>query len=318
MLDQIKELSSKAVRIFKDGTDLDDARDILKTVERSLFSEWSDGLAYATGAPSVDPEQIERLHTAIENLTECHTEIRRVVTANEPVSPQRAADVVATQLANTKRLIANQTAAADRAANITTKTLNLLFAASQKLHSTYGLKGHAFQTVGPTLAQQPVNGHGKAKRVMELPSAMMFQLRQSLFPPERMIVGAGRRSANVVTIDALFDVTGSASAGGVKADPDRLGRALIAMSQSGTYFALWIHSHPGRGPDMTHPSSIDLRQHADWLKNYSSDLVSAIMVEDRYFRFWGTALENGAMAVSIAGDGVVSVSPREHVYKLEV
>ncbi len=153
---------------------------------------------------------------------------------------------------------------------------------------------------------------------MELSSAMMSALRHSLFPAERMVVGAGRRSTGTVTVDALFDVTGIASPGGVKADPSLLGQALIAMSQSGTYFALWIHSHPGSGPGATHPSNIDLRQHADWLKNYSPDLVSAIMVADRYFRLWGTALETGAISVCITGDGVVPVSAREHIYKLEV
>lgn len=319
MFDQIKDLPSKAVRMFKPGQDIDDARSILKTAERSLFNEWTDGLKYATGAPSLDPAQTESLHTAIENLTECYTAIRRLVTAKSPVTPQTAADIVATQLANTKQLAVNGTARSERAANITTKTLNLLFAASQELHSTFGLKGHAAQSATPSREPDPVDTRRtRTTLVMELPSAMMFELRQSLFPAERMIVGAGRRSDKTVTIEALFDVTGNASAGGVKAHPDRLGQALIAMSQSGTYFALWIHSHPGHGPSMTHPSSIDLRQHADWLKNYSPDLVSAIMVEDRYFRFWGTALETGAMAISITGDGVLPVSADEHVYKLEV
>lgn len=318
MFDHIKGLPSKAVHIFKPGQGIDDARGVLKTVERSLFNEWNDGLKYVTGAPSLDPAQTESLHTAIENLTECHTAIRRLATAKDPLSPQTAADIVATQLANTKQLAVNGTATSERAANVNTKTLNLLFAASQELHSTFGLKGHAAGLIGPSQVPDQVPARQTTKRVMELPSAKMFELRQSLFPAERMIVGAGRRSDKMVTIDALFDVTGNASAGGVKAHPDRLGQALIAMSQSGTYFALWIHSHPGRGPGMTHPSSIDLRQHADWLKNYSPDLVSAIMVEDRYFRFWGTALETGAMAVSITGAGVASVSADEHVYRLEV
>ena len=318
MLDQLKDFPSKAVSIFKSGGNIDDARGVLKAVERSLFNEWNDGLKYATGAPSLDQAQTESLHAAIENLTECHTAIRRLVAAKAPVNPQTAADIVATQLSNTKQLAGNDTARSDRAANITTKTLNLLFAARQELHSAFGVKGHLAVTIGPSLVPDRVPTKRRGSRVLELPSAMMFELRQSLFPAERMIVGAGRRSDKAVRIEALFDVTGNANAGGVKADPDRLGQALIAMSQSGTYFALWIHSHPGRGPGMTHPSSIDLRQHADWLKNYSPDLVSAIMVEDRYFRFWGTSLESGAMAVSITGDGVALVSTAEHVYKLEV
>lgn len=132
------------------------------------------------------------------------------------------------------------------------------------------------------------------------------------------MVGAGYRHGNNVTVNALFDVTGVAGTGGVKADPDLLGRALIAMSQSGSHFALWIHSHPGSGPEATRPSGIDIRQHADWLKNYSDDLVSAIMVKDAYFRFWGTAVESGKISISIDGDGVSGVSVQNHVYRLGV
>ena len=84
------------------------------------------------------------------------------------------------------------------------------------------------------------------------------------------------------------------------------------------YFALWIHSHPSTGPEFTHPSSIDIRQHADWLRDYSPDLVSAILVKDRYIRFWGTAVETGKIAVEVEGPGVAIVSQAENIYRLEV
>ncbi|MBK7394405.1 MAG: hypothetical protein IPI64_14105 [Chloracidobacterium sp.] len=316
MLEQIKKFPEKALQILRSDK-RDDARGSLKNVEQELRKEWNDSLSFVSTASCLDPEQNESVQTVIENLTECHTTIRRLYNANEPVAPQAAATVIATQLSNTQKLI-RAGAIGDRAKNIANKTGNLLFAASQEIQSTFGVKGHANkpEAVSPSPVQSVER---KAQGpVMELPSAMMFGLRQSLFPAERMIVGAGRRSAGRVAVEALFDVTGIASPGGVKADPGLLGQALIAMSQSGTYFALWIHSHPGSGPGATHPSTIDLRQHADWLKNYSTDLVSAIMVADRYLRFWGTALDTGTIAVSITGDGVVSVSAREHIYKLEV
>jgi len=194
--------------------------------------------------------------------------------------------------------------------------MNLLFAAGQEIRSEFGVR------IRPSEARTPPTpelGHTEtaATPVLELPSAMLFQLRQSLFPAERMIVGAGRRGDRAVRIDALFDVTGVASAGGVKADPARMSQALRAMSVSGTYLALWVHSHPGHGPDATHPSMIDIRQHAIWLKNFSEDLVSAIMVADKYVRFWGTGLDLGKISISISGDGVVPASSAEHVYKME-
>lgn len=318
MFEQIKKLPAKAMTVFRaDGRD-DDARGSLRNVERELRNEWNDSLSFVSTASCLDPEQNESVHAVIENLTECYTTIRQLYNSKEPVAPQRAADVIATQLNNTQRMIRGGTIG-DRAKNIANKTGNLLFAAGQEIQSTFGLKGRAeaHDPVSTPMIGETVESK-RRRPVMKLPSAMMFQLRQSLFPAERMIVGAGRRSAGTVTVDALFDVTGIASPGGVKADPNLLAQALIAMSQSGTYFALWIHSHPGSGPGATHPSSIDLRQHADWLKNYSPDLVSAIMVADRYVRFWGTALETGTISVSITGDGVSPASAREHVYKLEV
>ncbi len=317
MLDQIKKLPAKAIHALRSDKH-DDARGSLKNVEHELRKEWDDSLSFVSTAACLDAEQNESVQTVIENLTECHTTIRRLYHAGERVAPQAAADVIATQLSNTQRLIRSGTVG-ERAKNIANRTGNLLFAAGQEIQSTFGLKG---RDDAPSIARLVSNAEmvaGKARGpVMVLPSGMMFGLRHSLFPAERMIVGAGRRSAGTVTVEALFDVTGVASPGGVKADPDLLGQALIAMSQSGTYFALWIHSHPGSGPGATHPSQIDLRQHADWLKNYSSDLVSAIMVADRYLRFWGTALDTGTIAVSINGDGVVPVSAREHIYQLEV
>ena len=80
---------------------------------------------------------------------------------------------------------------------------------------------------------------------------------------------------------------------------------------------MWIHSHPGGGPGMTHPSEIDVEQHADWLRDYSPDLVSAIMVRDRYIRFWGTAVECGRVAVELEGPGTELISASENVYRLE-
>lgn len=132
-----------------------------------------------------------------------------------------------------------------------------------------------------------------------------------------MLVGAGSKNEGIIEIEGIFDVTGRATSGYVKADANRLARALIAMGETGKYFALWVHSHPGRGKEMTHPSSTDLNQEAEWLKDYSPNLVNAIMVEDRYIRFWGKALDEKRINVEIAGGGINKDAGGEHLYRLE-
>lgn len=320
MLERIKKIPAKVRSGFK-SADPDDARSSLARLERSLAAEWREDLTLVAGAPKLDLEETEDLQASIENLTDCYTAIRRLQKSDGPVSAEKAAGVIVAQIATTKQLIADRGLTGDKAMNVAFKTLNLLFAGEQDLKQRFSLNGNVHGNANGRRPQSPVREAAATviepkTPTMVLPSAMMFQLRQDLFPAERMIVGAGRRTGKSISIEALFDVTGQASAAGVRAHPDRLAQALIAMSQTGTYFALWIHSHPGLGPDATRPSSIDLRQHADWLKNFSPNLVSAIMVADRFVRFWGTAFEAGDVAVAMAGDGVTCVSTG--IYKLEV
>jgi hypothetical protein len=147
-------------------------------------------------------------------------------------------------------------------------------------------------------------------------SPILYQMKQALFPAERMLVAAGRRINRDVVIDATFEVTGEASSFGVKAAPGLLERALISMSVTDSYFTLWIHSHPGTGVSATFPSQTDLDQEKDWLKDYSKDLVSAIMVKDGFVRFWGKSLQNKQISVVVEGAGVKKVSDTEPIYKL--
>ena len=320
MLQQIKTLPSWAGNIFRASDRGSDVRLALVAADRSLEHEWCDGIGRITGAPDPDLRHTEELQEAVEHLTDCHTSIRRLRMSKLPVSVGRAVEVIATLRTKTTQLISSGTISSIGAKNVALKTLNHLFVAEQRLKQTFlidvprsGLEPMAVPAT-PTVK----NGGSTGAPCIKLSTAMMFGWHHSLFPAERMIVGAGSRTEESISVDALFDVTGIASAAGVRADPDKLARALIAMAQSGTYFALWIHSHPGLGPDATHQSRIDLRQHADWLRDYSQELVSAIMVGDGYFRFWGTALENGKVELKLVGDGVSIISARDHVYRLEV
>src|SRR5262249_29220861 len=125
---------------------------------------------------------------------------------------------------------------------------------------------------------------GEKRRVV-VTEDLLQECYNSLFPAERMLVISGRRMGDTTRLADMFDVTGDQSEGHVRADPDRLGRALIEMDQSDAFLAAWLHSHPGFGPAATHPSPIDLRQEQDWLAHYPS-LLNMIVVEDRWVRFW--------------------------------
>jgi proteasome lid subunit RPN8/RPN11 len=85
---------------------------------------------------------------------------------------------------------------------------------------------------------------------------------------------------------------------------------------SATYLAAWVHSHPGQGIQSTFPSAIDLHQHAEWIRNYSPHLLSGIIVQDGYIRFWGTALEAGELSLNIQVPGLTQESANETVYRL--
>lgn len=152
------------------------------------------------------------------------------------------------------------------------------------------------------------------KKKVIVPADLLYLAHASLFPPERMVVVAGQRG-NVPRFGALFDVTGDAHATHVKADRQRLARALIAFEKSGSYLAGWGHSHPGKGPEATWPSPIDTDQHAAWIRDYSKNLVSFIMVADGFVRFWGTAVESGHVEIEVTGNGITKEKP--HVYRLD-
>lgn len=146
-------------------------------------------------------------------------------------------------------------------------------------------------------------GSAPAAREVVVPSVLLYQAKESLFPPERLLVVAGQRTGDRVWLEAAFDVTGPSSAGHVRADPERLGRVLIAMERTDRFLAAWVHSHPGNGPEATRPSSTDLRQHEDWLRDYSPFLLGATFAGD-WLRFWGAALDEGKVTVRVAGAGL--------------
>jgi proteasome lid subunit RPN8/RPN11 len=150
----------------------------------------------------------------------------------------------------------------------------------------------------------------KTVRTLEIHAEQLYHFQHATMPPERMFVVAGRIAGNRAVLGSAFEVTGTSSGGHCQADPSRLGRALIAMANTETVLALWLHSHPGLGANATHPSNTDLRQHKEWIVDYSPRLVSAITVSDGYIRLWGDAIEQGSVRPEIVGPGV-EVAERE-------
>ncbi|MFN0278962.1 MAG: hypothetical protein ACKVRN_10205 [Pyrinomonadaceae bacterium] len=324
MLEKIKRIPRLAVHIVS-GVSHSNAKPILKNLCRSLRLETRKSLA-TLAERSSDLYPVHELHLAIDNLTNIDAAMRKHYLSIDSVGAESTLKLLNEQFEQTANLL--RTGAISNSIDaweIAMQSLNLLFAAKQRIKQEFGIvtaldlngtpESAGFRKILlPEKSKIAVLSSVPAEIV--LPAALLFQMRQSLFPAERMIVGAARKTNGVIQIEALFDVTGVASASGVKADSNRLGQALIAMAETETYFGLWVHSHPGMGAGATHPSGIDINQHADWLKDYSADLVSAIMVKDRYIRFWGTAVESGKVAVQVEGAGIECVSSLENIYRL--
>lgn len=321
IVDSIKNLPSRSSKWFWALKDADSSS-LLRKLSSQLERETQ--LRLAELSKDVGPPQMaEGLYLSINNLTNTFSAVNQLLRSRAWIGAEKALAVIEEQITSTRTVLSSHSVSSFQpASEIAVRTLNLLFVAGQEVKRTFFVRTPFMSRIEtdviPQLPAPTAIAIGATSRKMVLPSSFLYELHYSLFPPERMIVAAGRRTGESVSIEAVFDVTGEASAGGVKAHPDRLARALIAMAETGTYFAFWVHSHPSTGPEFTRPSSIDIRQHADWLRDFSPNLVSAILVKDRYIRFWGTAVDTGKIAVEVEGPGVAIVSQAENIYRLEV
>ncbi len=85
---------------------------------------------------------------------------------------------------------------------------------------------------------------------------------------------------------------------------------LIDLFEKGYKIQLVAHSHPGRGPEATRPSSIDINYLAK-IQDAGSDAVGLIVTRDGYVRFFTVRTE---YEISIKGKGVQYVE--ENVFKI--
>lgn len=303
-------------------------KDNLAPVLQKLRKELEQELNFRLSQLKTDFDDLtvtKALHTATDNLSDVKSAVRQMLRKRESFTPEAVSNLLDEQIAKTEAVLKTEPVSrSSQATEIGVRTLNLLFVARQRVKQKFSiimpsaLPPSQNGNLTGREQQLPVSGNSVTSlpRIL-ISSTLLYQLHHSLFPAERMLVCAGCKKGETIEIDGVFDVTGRATSGYVKADAARLARALIAMSETGKYFALWVHSHPGTGSGMTHPSSTDLNQEAEWLKDYSSNLVSAIMVEDRFIRFWGNALDEKRVTVEITGPGVRRESETGHLYRLE-
>jgi proteasome lid subunit RPN8/RPN11 len=268
----------------------------------------------------------EAFHLAVENLSNVYGSINQFIASHPADTAEDAVTFLDNQISSCKALLRCELISVhSQASEAVHRTLNLLFAAKQRIKSrAFLVSPNPLQDISDqientlpiktVLSKKTLSKQGVPS--LKLHSSLLYQLQHSLFPAERMIVAAGMQENDEISISAVFDVTGKASVAGVHADPERLARALISMAETDTYLVAWLHSHPGAGPEATYPSAIDLGQEADWLKDYSPLLISAIMVRNGFIRFWGKALEDGKVAVQIEGPGIQKCSDSEDVYRL--
>lgn len=167
----------------------------------------------------------------------------------------------------------------------------------------------------PTTSAVDVRSTGSIPSVV-IPTDLMLAAFRHLFPAERMVMLAGRRLGNRVTLTSFADVTErTPSAVHVRACPQKLAQALLDFERCGAHLALWLHSHPGTGALATHPSDIDRSQERLLRDHYSNQLLSAIAVADGHLRFWGGTPADRASLIW-EGTGVYSCPHNHDVYKL--
>lgn len=270
----------------------------------------------------------EAVHLATDNLSNVKLTVEKTLRMKDLLTEEVALILLDEQMEQTKAILQFEPIRrSTKATEICLQTLSLLFCAKQSVKQKFSVitplvlpeisshNGQVETDAEPKLLPSAVSESTGTPKML-ISSTLLYQLHHSLFPAERMLVAAGRKTGQTIEIDGVFDVTGKASSGYVKADANRLGRALIAMSETEKYFVLWIHSHPGRGKGATHQSSTDLNQEAEWLKDYSPNLVNAIMVEDGFVRFWGRAVEEKRITVEVIGSGIIQDSANESIYRL--
>lgn len=276
-------------------------RRVLNILDIELCQIYQEAIKLLRGCVE-DPERIETTEPVLRTLAAYVKAIREIRSSLIPSYIHRVHERLDGWTRELIRDLESKTPNAVDSRRLLTKAMQVMIWAEGELLVLYD-------------AELKNDGQEQPGEIL-IPSDLLYQCLHSLFPPERMLAVSGRPNGNQIELGAVFDITGIASAGHVRADPKKLGQALIAMSSTNTHLAAWFHSHPGNGLGSTCPSNIDLRQHQDWLQHYSACLLSGIFVQDRIVRFWGTGLMEGRFHVTIEGPGVLPLKGETNVYQI--
>ena len=131
-------------------------------------------------------------------------------------------------------------------------------------------------------------------------------------PDEQFFFITGSEIEGVVVLDQCAEFAHQRrSRMGVVADMPSTHNLLIRLEQFGHKFLAHFHSHPGRGPDATHPSGID-ENFQRRLERGGHLALMAIFSRDGYVRF--VRLDQN-FELKIFGEGVESYAPA--VYRLK-
>ena len=156
-----------------------------------------------------------------------------------------------------------------------------------------------------------------SERTITIPTELIVAALRQLFPAERMVILGGRQTHKGVRVTTVTDITeAQPTTVHVRACPRRLTQTLVDYERTGAHFAVWMHSHPGKGPCATYPSSTDLNQEADLRQHYSKKLLCVIAVADGWFRVWGEAISRDLIAVRWLGDGIEFHPKDPHVFRI--
>lgn len=98
---------------------------------------------------------------------------------------------------------------------------------------------------------------------------------------------------------------------GVTSDLKSTTEALIKLDKHDHLLIGYLHSHPGKGPGATTPSSIDDREQKK-LERDGYSAIGCIFSEDGFFRFYSLSLD---FEIHIYGKGVKEVGRK--VYRFE-
>lgn len=144
-------------------------------------------------------------------------------------------------------------------------------------------------------------------------SLFLYECFQKLTADEKeqFVFITGSEVSGVLVLDQVIDLVHERrTLLGVEAEPKSTHRLLIKLEQFGHRLLAHFHSHPGWGPEATHPSGID-RAFQQRLETAGHVAVAAIFSRDGYIRFF--RLDNN-VEIHIHGSGVEECE--RHVYRL--